>query len=147
MIRINESLHIQCPTEEVFGFLTLAENFPRWQEGIVSIQVLDAGPWRPGTRIRTIHSFLLWKRLQDDSEITGMDPGRGFTNRGKVGNTRYEEAFSLQAHVGGTTLDYQTEIRAGDVFRFFEPVAGYAFKMQMKKSFGKLKRLLEKTSP
>lgn len=143
MIEVREQVHILRPQEDVFAFLTDLDNFMKWQEGLVAVELLVPGPWRAGTRIKTTHSLLLWKTLLDYSEITHFEAGKGFRNRGDVGKTHYEEEFVLEPDSGGTLLKYTANIRAGGIFTYIQPLAAWAFRQQMKRSFRKLKLLLE----
>lgn len=146
MIEVKEEISIRREPAEVFAFLTDAPNFLQWQEGVVDLEVMTPGPWRVGTRIRTFHSFLLWKRLEDWSEVTGLEPDRSIRNAGRSGNTTYEEEFLLENADGGCRLRYRANIKPGGIFAFIEGLAGWAFRNQMRRSFGRLKMVLEKGS-
>jgi hypothetical protein len=145
VVNLGLAIEISRPAPEVFAFLAAADNYPRWQEGIVHIEQLDPGPWRAGTRIRTVHAFLWWRSLVDDSEITAIEPGTAFSTRGGIGTTRYREEFRLKPRPGGASLAYTAEIEPGGVFRFIRPLAAWSFRSQMLRSLGNLKRLLDQT--
>src|SRR4051812_38066346 len=102
MIEVHIDVRIAKPPAAVFAFLTDAGNFKKWQEGSGGVEFLDRGPWRNGTRLKTIHSFLIWKHLEDWSEIIEIVPNRRIRNRGKVGKTIYREEFGLEMESGGT---------------------------------------------
>lgn len=144
MIAVREELLIRREPADVFAFLTDAPNFLKWQEGVEDLEVMTPGPWRVGTRIRTFHSFLIWKRLEDWSEVTGLEDGKLIRNAGRSGNTTYEEQFLLEAAPEGCRLHYRADIKAGGIFAWIEGLAGRAFRSQMRRSFAKLKTLLEK---
>ncbi len=142
-VAIRLEVSIRRSPAEVFAFLTDVRNFARWQEGIASIQQLDAGPWKKGTRIKTVHKFLLWNSLVDYSEIISLEPDAGFRNQGKAGNNAYREEFRLETTADGTCLKYSADITPGGVFIFLKSISAWAFRGQMKRSFEKLKVLLE----
>jgi hypothetical protein len=144
MIEVKERLFIGREPDEVFAFLTEASNFLKWQEGVEDLEVMTPGPWRVGTRIRTYHSLLVWKRLEDWSEVTGLEPGRLIRNSGSSGKTVYQEEFLLEPAVDGCHLHYRAEIKPGGIFAFIEGLAGLAFRNQMRRSFARLKTILEK---
>lgn len=144
MITVREDLSIRREAPEVFAFLTHAPNFLKWQEGVEDLEVVTPGPWRVGTRIRTFHSFLVWKRLEDWSEVIGFENGKLIRNAGRSGNTTYEEEFHLEAAPEGCRLHYRADIKAGGIFAWIEGLAGWAFRNQMRRSFARLKTLLEK---
>src|SRR4051812_16568309 len=123
MVNMIEILTIRKPVAEVFSFLTGMENFQKWQEGIVAVEALDPGPWRVGLRVKTVHSFLLWKNLQDFSEIVGLETNRRIANAGTAGSSKYQEEFLLESVGTDTRLTYRAEIKPGGVFVFIEPLA------------------------
>jgi hypothetical protein len=140
-IRLEETI-LRSPAD-VFAYLTELGNFQNWQEGIVRVELLDPGPWRAGTRFKTIHSFLIWNKLEDLSEILAIEPGKRIANRGGVGKTRYQEEFLFEAVPGGTHMRYRADIEPGGVFAYIKTISGWAFQSQMRRSFSKLKNLLE----
>jgi hypothetical protein len=143
MIEVKLEVAIGRPAGEVFAFLTAIGNFKKWQEGIVAVEQIDAGPWRPGTRIKTIHSFLIWNNLQDHSEIMDIETDRRISNRGQVGKTVYREEFLLSPEGNGTLLRYRAEIEPGGVFAYLKTISEWNFRSQMRRSFAKLKSLME----
>jgi hypothetical protein len=146
MVSLVETLTIRRTPAEVFAFLTGIDNFQKWQEGIVAVEALDPGPWRVGLRIKTVHKFLFWNNLQDFSEIEGLETDRRIANAGTAGRSTYREEFSLEDIEGHTRLTYRADVTPGGIFVFIEPLAAWAFKSQMRRSLGNLKRWLEKNS-
>jgi hypothetical protein len=143
MIEVRLEVSIRRASGDVFSFLTTIGNFRKWQEGIVSVEQLDAGPWRAGTRIKTVHSFLFWNDLQDHSEIVAVETDRRISNQGQVGKTRYREEFLLVPEAEGTRLCYRADIEPGGVFSYLKTLSAWNFRAQMRRSFAKLKSLLE----
>jgi len=143
MIRIDFRVTIRRPSTEVFAFLTNADNYRNWQEGIVRMELLDDPPWRKGTRMKTVHAFLFWKNLEDFSELTRVQAGSGFSTRGSSGGSTYQENFSIENCEGGARLDYFAEIMPAGIFKLLRPLTAWAFRGQMRRSFAKLKHILE----
>jgi carbon monoxide dehydrogenase subunit G len=147
MIEIRLHTAIAAPPETVYAFLTQIDNFPKWQEGLVRLEQLDPGPWHAGMRIKTIHSFLIWNNLEDFSEIAALEPGRRIANQGAAGKNRYSEEFLLLPEGAGTRLEYRADIEPGGIFRYLKTISAWSFRSQMRRSFSRLKVLLEAEAP
>ncbi|MDB5104177.1 MAG: hypothetical protein JWP91_1866 [Fibrobacteres bacterium] len=143
MIEVRLEVGIRRSAEDVFSFLTELSNFKKWQEGIVSVEQIDPGPWRAGTRFKTIHSFLFWNNLIDLSEIVAVDANRRISNQGRVGKTSYREEFLLASEGEGMRLIYRADIEPGGVFSYMKTLSAWNFRSQMRRSFERLKVLME----
>lgn len=143
MIEVRLESAIRVSPDDLFGFLTKTENFQRWQEGLVRVEQLDPGPWAAGTRLKTVHSFLIWNNLVDHSEITAIEPGRRIANKGMAGQNAYQEEFLLIPEGGGVLLRYRADIEPGGVFMYLKTLSAWNFRSQMRRSLARLKALLE----
>lgn len=50
MIRVEESVEIHGPVEEVFSYATTPENFPEWVGNVIEVRKDVLGPLREGER-------------------------------------------------------------------------------------------------
>lgn len=145
VVEVRLETRIRRPAAEVFAFLTHVDNFAKWQEGIAGIEQLDPGPWHAGTRIRTVHKFLIWNSLVDYSEIVSLEHNVRFRNQGKAGSNAYREEFLLENEGDGIRLKYSADITPGGIFIFIKSISAWAFRSQMQRSFARLKILLEQS--
>jgi uncharacterized membrane protein len=102
MTRVKETIEVECPIRSVYDQWTQFEDFPRFMDGVESVQQLD-------------DTHLHWKasiggvRREWDAEIIEQEPDRiiswsstdGTTNRGTV---RFTPAGS-----GRTTVDLELD--------------------------------------
>ena len=103
--RVNDSIEVQAPAEDVFRYWSNFENFPRFMSNIEEIRMTgqDTSHWRV--------KGPLGKSVQFDARTTEMDLGRGIgwnTIDGEVmtsGEVRFEEVGPGRTRVD-VTMNY-----------------------------------------
>jgi uncharacterized membrane protein len=74
-MRFEASTTVRAPAPDVFATYADVERWPSWTSTVTSVEVLDAGPLRVGSRARLRQPKLpeaIW-------QVTALDPGREFT--------------------------------------------------------------------
>ena len=103
--RVNESIEVQAPVEEVFAYWSNFENFPKFMQNIEEVRMIgeDTSHWRV--------KGPLGKSVAFDAKTTGKDPNRGIgwnTVDGEVmtsGEVRFEEVQPDRTRVE-VTMNY-----------------------------------------
>ena len=103
--RVNESIEVQAPVEEVFAYWSNFENFPNFMQNIEEVRMIgeDTSHWRV--------KGPLGKSVEFDAKTTEMDPNRGIgwnTVDGEVmtsGEVRFEEVQPDRTRVE-VTMNY-----------------------------------------
>lgn len=75
MIRVEHSVLIARPVEEVFAYVTRAESVPEWKRGLEAVRRETTGPPGVGTRETHVSEFLgaLRARLSKRQLVADMD--------------------------------------------------------------------------
>jgi uncharacterized membrane protein len=74
-MRFEASIEVAAPASEVFAAYADVERWPSWTSSVTSVELLDPGPLRVGSRARVRQPKLpvaVW-------QVTALEPGREFT--------------------------------------------------------------------
>lgn len=142
MIRVETSVHVNRPAEEVFGFIANFENNPRWQSGQVEARFTSDGPLRVGSTYDQVAKFL-GRRIISTFEVVEYEPGRMIKASSTAGSfpitfTRMVEAAGDGAHVSAVI-----EGDASGFFKLAEPLLARMVQRSVEADYRNLKRLLE----
>ena len=75
MVKIETSMVINRPIEEVFAFLTNPENDLVWRSGVLESEQTSDGPMGVGTTARSVEQFL-GRRIESTVEFTAYEPNK-----------------------------------------------------------------------
>ena len=143
MIKIENSVVINKPVEEVFEYMANSENNPQWQSSAQEVVKTSEGPIGVGTTYSSV-SQLLGKRLESVVEYTAYEPNK--TVAGKVISGpipfQFETTFEPAAE-GGTKVTSRGKGDAGGFFKLAEPLVARMLKRQTETNTANLKDLLE----
>ena len=142
---IDETVVIARPVGEVFDFLTLAENLPRWDSSILECVQVSSGAVTAGTRYRGA-SRIVGRRIEWTTEVTEFVPGVRVTSRSVEGPLTFTVSYEVSSCPAGTTLRYRlaAESGLGGAFgRALEPIVERAQTKVVRTNLDKLASLLE----
>src|SRR5262245_60415737 len=109
MVRVEQSIEIARPIEDVFAFLTPFENLPRWEAGILEAGQTTPGPLAVGVRGRDVRRFM-GKPTATEYEVTDYAPPTRFAVRSVAGPTPVEASYTFTESASGTRVLSQAEL-------------------------------------
>jgi uncharacterized membrane protein len=74
-VRFEASIEVSAPADKVFDTYADVERWPSWTSSVTSVELLDRGPLRIGSRARVRQPKLpeaIW-------QVTALEPGREFS--------------------------------------------------------------------
>jgi len=122
MARIEASVVINRPVEEVFEFVTNPKNDVLWQSGVLESEQTSEGPMGVGTMVRSV-SQSLGRRMESLSEITEYEPNTKIKYKVTSGPMTGEPSCTFEPVEGGTRLTFVGE---GEIGGFFKRLVGLA---------------------
>jgi uncharacterized protein YndB with AHSA1/START domain len=147
VIRVEESVEINRPVEEVFSYTSNPVNFPEWAATVVEVrqeEVSRRGSLREGERF-TLVQQALGRRFEAPFEVIDYEPNRRYVHRGTDGHPvpvtmifTYEPLSS-----DGTRFTPRIEVEPGGFFELVGPVLERVIRRQMRTNLETLKALLE----
>ena len=144
MHRVEESVVINRPPEEVFDYVANRENLPEWSSPILEVRKETAGELlEEGSRYTTVAKFL-GRRFETPFEVIVHDPPRRHTDRSLGGPFPQQFTHIFEEVEGGRTrLTEVTEGETGGFFRLAGALLEVASRRQFRADLETLKDLLE----
>ena len=139
-MKVEHSVTIGKPVEEVFGFLTDVSNLPRWQDGVTEAH--PGGTLGVGSRFTQVRSFL-GKRIASTQEVIEHEPGRAFAFRVVDGPVPIVVRHTFEADGDSTLVRIEGSGDPGGVFKLAEGLVMRQIEKTLRKDYSALKRLLE----
>ena len=143
-MRVEESVEINRPVEEVFSYASDPEHFPEWSGIILEAHKEKPGePIAQGDRFTTVSKFL-GRTFETPFEVTAHEHNRRHSHKSKGGPLvqEYTSTFEETAQ-GGTRFTQIVEGEPGGFFRLAGPLLERAGRRQFRADLETLKDLLE----
>ena len=142
-MRVEESIEIRRPLNEVFDYVANPENLPEWSS--LAIEVKDAPePLNEGDTFTTVGKFL-GRRFETPFEMASYEPNRRYTDRAAgapIPDQGWTYTFE-EVSEDATRLTRAAEGEPGGIFKLADPLIERALKRQVRADLETLKDLLE----
>jgi uncharacterized membrane protein len=141
-MRIEYSIIIHRPVDEVFTFATDLQNERQWQPEIESLELPPEKPLRVGSVFtevrRTFGRRYTWR-----FQVTAFEPGKIFRIESVAGTMPYKGSRLFEAVPEGTRLTEVGELQTSGIFKLFDPLMVRLATKSQDIAFHRLKALLE----
>jgi uncharacterized membrane protein len=145
VMRVEESIIIDRPAEEVFGFLSVRTNDPVRMASVTDSEWLDpAAPMGVGRRGRMVMQAMGRREFLD--EVTEYEPGRRIAHRSVAGLMVIHTACIVEPAGSGcrATVRYEPErLPGGIVGRLTAPLTARLVRRTFRADLARLKHILE----
>jgi carbon monoxide dehydrogenase subunit G len=139
---VDFTIDIARPPEDVFAYITDLDNVREWQPATEEIRRETEGPMQVGTTyVQAMR--MMGRRLETRIEVTELDPPSRFAIRTNGGPVSFRITHHFDASGTGTRLRVDGEGEAGGAFKVAGGMAVKAAERELKKSFERLKSVLE----
>jgi uncharacterized protein YndB with AHSA1/START domain len=139
-VRVELTIEISRPPQEVFDYLTDLEKLPEWQASAVESRA--DGPLAEGARISERRSFM-GRDIDTEVEVAAHEPPHRLTLRALKAPLKLSIDHLLDARDGGTTLRVIAEGRPTGALRLAGPAVESGARRELTRDFNRLKELLE----
>ena len=148
MLKVEHSIVINKPVEQVWNFLTEFRNTPKWDIGVLETKQISEGPAGLGTTFQNIGPFL-GRNAVREYKVTEYEP-----NKKVAVKLITQEKFIRQAEVSytfnpaknGTKLTFMGMIEFSGFFKLIQPILLQRAKRDGQGDLFNLKRLIEAQS-
>lgn len=143
MVRVEGSIHIYRPVEDVYSFAVRPENVPLWSAVPLEARKTSDGPVGVGTTASFVNTFL-GRPIRADFEVTEFEPNLRFCSRTTSAPFPVRNTMTFERVGAGTRMTQTIETEPGGFFRVAEPILRLVGEREMRKSLVNLKDLLER---
>jgi uncharacterized protein YndB with AHSA1/START domain len=142
MIKVEKSVFINKPVEEVFAFVTGEGNYTKWQPGVS--EVIDLGPRNTvGARYIEVRKFM-GREMRSTFETIEFVPNARWVGRVVEGPVKYEVTITYAAEGGGTKYTTQVSGEPSGFFKLAEGLVAGQLEKSLIEDLQRLKEMLEK---
>ena len=141
-MRIEESVQINRPVEEVYEYVANPENLPEWTGTVIETRKDTPGPLLKGCTFTTVGKFL-GRRIESPFEVTSHEFPRRHTHKSTGGPLPMEWALTFEEVAGRTRYTQVAEGEPGGFFGLVGPLLERVGRRQLRTDLENLKDLLE----
>jgi uncharacterized membrane protein len=142
MAKVEASVVIGKPVEEVFAYVMDVGNWPKWNAYLPSVEQTSEGPVGVGTTFRGSSQFL-GRSMEWTSEVTGYEENSKMAQVITSGPMSMQQTMLFEAVEGGTKFTMAGEGEFGGFFKLAEGMVNRRWRSQADESLGNLKKMLE----
>jgi hypothetical protein len=143
MIKVEKSIVINKPVEEVFDYLVAEGNGTTWQIGVAD--VIDEGPRNTvGSKYTEVRKFM-GQEMRSTVELTEFVPNSRYAGKVIKGPVPYEFIITLESVDGGTRMTTSVDGEPKGFFKLAENMVAGQLEKSMVEDQQKLKEILEKS--
>lgn len=144
MIRLNQSIRIARPQQQVFAYLTDLTRIPQWQAEVVTSEVLTPGPVQVGTRFKETVKMGPWRALTE-CQVTELEPASLMAVSARSQQIHYQGRFRIEPAAGGSLVSIDGSAELQGSWKLLKPMMSSEFRKGIKAELEALKRELERS--
>ena len=142
MISLTNSIEVYRPIQQVFDFISAAENDFQWQYGTLASAQVSEGAVGVGAFFRSVGHFM-GRRMQGTYEVTEYEANRKYAFKSLSGPLQLVTEYTFEIARGCTRVGVSTQATVSDFFQIREGVIQQHLKAQLRENLALLKALLE----
>jgi uncharacterized membrane protein len=143
-MRVERSIVVARPQEDVFAFVVNLENLSAWQQEVVEVRVNR--PLETGARYTEVRTFL-GKRFESTVEVTALEPPTTFALRVVKGPIPISVRHTFEPDGTGTRIRIHGEGDESGLRGFTAALVGRQAARRLKADLARLKAVLEQADP
>lgn len=142
MRKINMSIHIERPIEEVFSALTDARSQPQWDSGMIEGRHEPDAPAQLGTRITEVRKFM-GRVIETTSELIEFEANKKSVRKGKNGPMTLTGILIFTETGTGTHVEWTWLLELAGPLSLMTPIMATLLRKDGEAEFNNFKQVLE----
>jgi uncharacterized membrane protein len=142
MAKIEGSIEIKRPVDQVFAYVTDMKNLSNWVPEMQEIQHTSPGPMGIGTTMKGVYK-MMGQRMAWTAKVTDYEPNKKWGESISSGSMLSEELLTFDPVAGGTKFTLVYDMKVGGFLKLLEPLMASTMRQQTKANLARLKDLLQ----
>jgi len=142
MIKIETSVTINRPVEDVWKFISNWENFAQWDRGVLEVRQTSEGPTAVGSTLQSVR-LILGLRGIGALRVTEYEPNKLLAVKGSAASVSGSIRFTFEPIGDGTQLTETREVELGGLWKLIAPIILPMQETQGRNDLANVKRVLE----
>jgi uncharacterized membrane protein len=142
MIKLEKSIFINRPQQEVFDFASDPANVYKWQSNFISVEWTSEAPHGVGSTQRSVSRFL-GRDIESTVRITVWDPPNRYGFKVVSGPVPVEGDMKFETEGAGIKMTMGGQVKSGGFFKLAEGMVKKQLDSQFVTNLESLKLLLE----
>ena len=142
MIRIEHSVVIDRPLDDVFAYLAAPWNMPEWQEAVLEATPIGDQPIGPDTRVRVRRRFM-GQTVTLVLDTTEFELNERFAFASESGPIALRGTVAVERHERGTSVVFTVSGEAEGLFSLAGPFIEQVVRKETVDNATRLKEILE----
>jgi len=142
MIKIEKSIIINRPVEEVWKFVSNIENATKWDRGVLEARQTSEGPIGVGSMLQTRRQMLGRQRI-GELRVSEYVPNRMIALQASLGRMTAQIRYAFEPVEGRTRLTGTSEIELGGLWKLITPILIPMLERDGRADMANIKRLME----
>lgn len=141
MIKVEKSVTINKPVEEVFAYVNNPDNSATWQGGVESVEYSDPDQ-KVGSQFTEIRKFM-GREMKTMMEITALEENKKYAAKSLSGPVKYDVTVIFESVSGGTKMTTRVDGEPGGFFKLAEGAVSKQLEKSLEEDGERLKGILE----
>jgi carbon monoxide dehydrogenase subunit G len=141
--RLESTIQINRPAEDIFAFLNAPENHPKFVPGMIEFKKTSPGPLgQVGATVRGVRQFL-GRKIELPYEITEYQRGTKLAMKGTMGPILFKDGYVLESMGPNTRVKFWLEFTLSGLMSVARPFVAFVGKAHANETLTNLKKALE----
>lgn len=142
MAKLETTITINRPVEDVFAYVTDLRNNIQWMTGVIAAAMTSPGPVKVGATYK-FDIKTMGMTMETTGEVTAYEPPTQYAWKATSGPFPMSGSTTFESMEGGTRVTDVIEAEPGGFFKIAEPLLMKQQQSQMEKDMKRLKEILE----
>jgi len=143
MIKIEESIIINRPVEEVWKFVSNIENATKWDRGVLEARQTSEGTIGVGSTLQTRRQMLGRQRI-GKLRVSEYVPNRIIALQASLGQIAAAQIrYSFEPVDGGTRMTGTSEVELRGLWKLIAPILTRLLERDGREDMANIKRIME----